>query len=316
MKPTTSHLLAMAATLALGSGVYAQNAGAPTDGDRPNATDRAAADNRAADEKRSPTGPGNTTDNMGGTPAERADRSNAADRAADEKRSPTGPGNTTDNMGGTPAERAGTGNANDRDTNRDMNRTGTGGADAGISQQLSQIRSEPENAGAKLFVLHTGMHNLHEVRLSELAARKSKDAQVKELAQQMVKDHNAANEQLRPIAQKMNVTIPNDLPAAKQQKLAILEQLPEDEFNKAYLGCMKVGHASAITDFAVHEQMVKDDQLKQYITQMLPKLRQHGEHTVRVAQAKGLSGDLVAVGGSGSNTAAKTGTNLTGEGRE
>lgn len=309
MKATTSHLLALAASVVLGTSVFAEdNAPRTTQGDRQNAADR------AADEKRTPTGPGNTTDNMGGTPAERADRTttgdrpNAADRAADDKRTPTGSGNTTDNLGGTPAER---GNAS-ADMNRGNDRTAMGGADASISQQLSQIRSNPENAGAKMFVLSTGLHNLHEVRLSELAARKSNDAQVKELAQMMVKDHTAANDQLRPIAQKLNITIPTDLPAMKQQELAILEQLPEDDFNKAYLSKMKVGHATAITDFAVHEQTVKDDQLKQYITQMLPKLRQHGEHTVHVAQAKGLPGDLVAVGGGEMNTKTK----VTGEGRE
>jgi len=177
--------------------------------------------------------------------------------------------------------------------------------DMAIAKQLTDIRSNPSNASDRLFALHAGMGNLLEVRMSEMVARKAQDPQVKELAQMMMRDHAQANEKLQPIAKALNVDLPDQLPMMKQQELAIMEAMPSDKLEKAYLMQQKAIHAKDITSFADHANSLQDAQLKAYAQETLPKLRTHGQHLLQVAQAKGISGDMVTMDRNtgGSNTA-------------
>src|SRR5580698_5404339 len=74
-----------------------------------------------------------------------------------------------------------------------------------------------------------------EVRLGKLAERKSADPNVKEFAAMMVKDHSAANAQLRTLAASKNVALPRGPGMSADAKKTGLEVLSGHAFDSSYL---------------------------------------------------------------------------------
>lgn len=165
-------------------------------------------------------------------------------------------------------------------------------ADQAVVRQLMKIAQTPETAGDKLFVLETAMGNMWEIESSRATMEKSQDQAVKDLAKMMIQEHSMNNEKLMPIAQKMGIELPTSLPSEKQAKLAVMAAMPVADMEKGYLCGMKKDHAMTVTAFVDHAKLAKDEQLKAYIDESIPKLKEHSKHVVETATAKGLPGEL------------------------
>lgn len=59
------------------------------------------------------------------------------------------------------------------------------------------------------FVQEAAVDGLKEVRLGELALQKAQNAEIKEFAQRLVRDHTQANQQLTQIAQSLGLSVPS-----------------------------------------------------------------------------------------------------------
>lgn len=169
---------------------------------------------------------------------------------------------------------------------------------------FDDIKRSPETATDKLFVLNTSMCNQMEIEYSRLIESKSNDAQIKELARMIRADHESAQEKLMTIARGMNLDLPTGLPKDQVAFFEVLGSLPSETLDSNYLMCQKAGHAMAITSFTDHQAEVKDDALKGYISEVLPKLREHGRHVVQLAAAKDVGSGSVALGDWNNNAGA------------
>lgn len=163
-------------------------------------------------------------------------------------------------------------------------------ADQQISQQLEQIKQDPNTAADKLFVLMASLHNQAEIELSKRAQEKAKDEQVKQIAQKMEQDHNQANQQLQQAAQQLGLQLPQSLPKMKQEQIEIMAALPDDQFDKHYIAHLQAAHAMDLSKYAAVSQLSQNDQVKQYVQQQLPILLQHHQSVQQSAQALGLPG--------------------------
>lgn len=201
-------------------------------------------------------------------------------------------------------------------TERSVQRGAIGGdADAQLSAQMDKLASMPDKAADGLFVLDNAKGNLFEIEFARLAQSKSQDEQIKQLAQMIEKDHTQANDQLKTIAQKMGLELPTSLPTDKQKMLQVLSAMNPQDFDTCYLLDNKMAHAKDITSFADHAKSVKDEDLRKYITAVLPRLQQHGQHVQQLASAKGYPTPIVASRGSSDavgNVDNSTGRSLTG----
>src|SRR4051794_9113312 len=97
-----------------------------------------------------------------------------------------------------------------------------------IEQQLDQIAKDPSTAADKLFVLEAAKGNMKEAVLAQQVMSKVKNQEVKQLAQQINQDHNKAQEQLRQVAESLNIKLPQALPQAEQKMIQIIVSLPAD----------------------------------------------------------------------------------------
>jgi len=229
----------------------------------------------AEDANQGTTGPGKTS----GSPV--------SDRGTDASQNPAG------------GERAGqTGSQTGTQTTNSQSgmgaQTGTS-ATAGMhsdqtAQQIRQFASQPDTAGDRLFTLGAGMGNLWEVEFSRLVEERAQDQQVKDLAKMVRQDHEQANQKLQSVAQNLNVQLASRLPEEKQATLEVFRAMPVEQLEKCYLGMAKAGHAKDIINYQIHQTEAKDQGLKQYVSDVLPKLQEHGQHVQQVASAKGIQG--------------------------
>jgi putative membrane protein len=146
---------------------------------------------------------------------------------------------------------------------------------------------------ASTFVREAAMGNAAEVALAEVAARKGQNAELKQFAEHIRKDHTEANTKLQPIAQKHGVSISQSLDAKHQKKLEKLQQTSGAEFDKEYATEMLRDHQKDIAKYQKCSTHAEDAELKSYATEMLPKLRQHLQHAQQVAKAVGVDQETI-----------------------
>jgi putative membrane protein len=74
--------------------------------------------------------------------------------------------------------------------------------------QRKPAQVQMQNQSPQQFVRHALTDGQNEIRLGELALKKSEDPQIKSFAQEMVQDHSKANTELREIAQRKGFDVP------------------------------------------------------------------------------------------------------------
>ncbi len=137
-----------------------------------------------------------------------------------------------------------------------------------------------------------------EVELGRLATEKAEDDKVKELGQQMVRDHQQINQQLDQVARQHNVQVTEQLNSEDQQILDELKGLSGDQFNQEWTKTMIETHEKAIEKFqqqARNQNTVTD--VRNLAQQTTMKLQEH------LQMAQSLARDIgVETEQSGSNS--------------
>jgi len=141
------------------------------------------------------------------------------------------------------------------------------------------------------FVMNAIESNLAEVELAQLAARKSNNTEVKSVAQFLETEHNKVLTELRDVAAKRVISVPSSVNDASRRKIEDLSK-EEDikDFNKDWCKEMVDKHEASIEKFENAMNETKDAELKTWISQTLPHLREHLDRVKscheRMAQAK------------------------------
>lgn len=97
-------------------------------------------------------------------------------------------------------------------------------------------------ADAKHFAEMASMHGNAELQLSQLATERAQNAEVKQFAQMMVRDHTKASNELKQAVSGQNVTLKADLDQKHEQMLSRLRTLRGAEFDREYMKAMVDGH--------------------------------------------------------------------------
>jgi putative membrane protein len=116
---------------------------------------------------------------------------------------------------------------------------------------------------------------LAEVALGKLAEQKATNAQVKNFAEMMVKDHSKANDELMAIAKAKNITLPAAPDAEHQKKMEELSKLAGKDFDKSYVEAMVDGHKKTLDLMKMGEKDCKDAELKAFATKTAPVVQMH-----------------------------------------
>lgn len=125
------------------------------------------------------------------------------------------------------------------------------------------------------FLVKAADGGMAEVKMGELAQQKATNSQVKSFASMLVNDHMGANEQVKRLAAQRNVTLPNDVSTDNQKMYDDLSKKTGGNFDKAYMDEMIDDHQKDIDLFEKASNRVNDAEIKTFIDNTLPKLRQH-----------------------------------------
>jgi len=124
------------------------------------------------------------------------------------------------------------------------------------------------------FMNDAAMGGMAEVQLGKLAQEKAMNQRVKNFGEMMVRDHSAANDDLKAIARQKNVTLPTDL-GKHQDHYNDLSKKNGAEFDKAYMKMMLDDHQDDVKAFEKIAENGTDPDVKTFASQKLPVLRKH-----------------------------------------
>jgi putative membrane protein len=114
-----------------------------------------------------------------------------------------------------------------------------------------------------------------EVQLGKLAQEKGVSKQVKDLGAMMVKDHGAANEELKTAAAAKNITLPASLSDKCQKQVQDLSAKTGADFDKAYADLMVSDHKDDIDAFKKEAEKGNDAELRAWAQGKLATLEHH-----------------------------------------
>ncbi len=135
----------------------------------------------------------------------------------------------------------------------------------------------------KKFVEDAARGGMAEVALGQLAAQKATSPEVKSLAQQMVDDHQKANDELKTVAAQVGVTLPTEVGAKDKAEESRLERLSGAEFDRAYVQSMVRDHEKDVAEFSKESKAGRDAAVKDWASKTLPQLQSHLEHAQSLA---------------------------------
>jgi len=140
--------------------------------------------------------------------------------------------------------------------------------------------------GGKDFITDAAGGGMMEVQLGQLAKTHAASQAVKDFGAMMVRDHSKANDELKAIAAKNNVTLPATLDNKFQKHIDDLSKKNGAEFDKDYMSMMVDDHQD---DIKMFEKCAKNEdekaEVKTFAAKTLPVLYKHLDQAKKVNDA-------------------------------
>lgn len=145
----------------------------------------------------------------------------------------------------------------------------------GFGGGLSVARAAVDKSDTT-FVTKAAAAGMLEVQASQAAITRAGNPDVRAFAQRMVKDHTTVGDELKTLAGKKGIAVPESLPAGDRAKVDKLNALEGAKFDKAYADEVGVkAHKEAVSLFDKASKGAKDPDIKAFFAHNLPALREH-----------------------------------------
>lgn len=145
---------------------------------------------------------------------------------------------------------------------------------AHISMDKVQEAKEVKSADTSAFITKAAEAGLTEVGLAQLAGRKARNKKVVEFAERMIKDHSAANDELKALANEKGIRVPVDcIPC--QSKFKEFANVGMTGLDEQYAKLMVEDHEAAVKLFEKESTDGKDPDIKKWAAGKLPVLKHH-----------------------------------------
>jgi putative membrane protein len=159
----------------------------------------------------------------------------------------------------------------------------TSGQNPGMDPQMNGMAGQPSPVD-KMFVTKAMQGSMAEVQLGQLTLQKSNNEQVKQFAQRMIDDHTKLNDQMKPVAQQIGVTVPNQVSKNDRKTLAKLQGLSGSAYDQAYINDMVKDHKQDLNDFQMEASSGQDQTVKDAATQGSKVIAQHLQMAQQLAK--------------------------------
>lgn len=158
---------------------------------------------------------------------------------------------------------------------------------SGMSNMNSNMNSNrmmsanPDND----FMKEAATGGMAEVEMGKMMAVKATNPEVKKFAQMIVTDHTAANNELKALAAKKNVTLPTDVDASQKSTMDMMKTKSGADLDKEYVENMVSDHEKDVADFQKQSMSATDPDVKAFAAKTLPTLKKHLD-AIKAIQSK------------------------------
>lgn len=140
------------------------------------------------------------------------------------------------------------------------------------------------------FVTNAAQSDMYEIQAAKIAEQKSKNADVKKFAKQMVTDHTKLGEEMKPVIAKAGQTPPTDLDQRHKGFLDNLKAASAADFDKTYMDQQVAAHDETLTLLQGYAKDGSDAGLKDAAGKAVPIVQHHSDMAkqlqAKVAAAK------------------------------
>ncbi len=160
----------------------------------------------------------------------------------------------------------------------------TPGQNPSMDSQTNGMQAGQPSPMDRLFVTKAMQGSMAEVQLGQLTLQKSNNEQVEQFAQRMIDDHTKLNDQMKPVAQQLGVTVPNQVSKNDRKTLAKLQALSGSAYDQAYINDMVKDHKQDLNDFQMEASSGQDQTVKDAATQGSKVIAQHLQMAQQLAK--------------------------------
>lgn len=131
--------------------------------------------------------------------------------------------------------------------------------------------SADDDADEMVDAAHSG---LMEIAMAQHALKQAQSAEVRKVAQTILDDHKQMNTDLKALAAKKNITLPEALPKKEQDDIDKNDKKGK-EYDKSYLDDVIKMHEKDIDEIKDAAEDSKDGDVKKLFGDAIPKLQRH-----------------------------------------
>jgi putative membrane protein len=146
--------------------------------------------------------------------------------------------------------------------------------------------STPLTGDDSTFAREAASAGMMEVEAGRLAQQNATNPRVKSFAEMMVRDHSAANDELKRIASAKNFMVSDSLTKKQRDHMESMQKMSGKAFDKHYMDMMVKDHNTAVQKFEKAAANCKDADLKAFAEKTLPVLRTHQDSVKAINQSK------------------------------
>ena len=133
----------------------------------------------------------------------------------------------------------------------------------------------PLSAADASFVQMAAQGGMAEIQMGQLADSTSKSKVVKAYAEQMIKDHTTANDQLKQIATAKGAVLPTGVNDEQQKTMTMLQGEKGRKFDHDYIASQVEDHTTMVSTFQTESTSSSDPDLKNFAATTLPIVQEH-----------------------------------------
>ncbi|MEO6802072.1 MAG: DUF4142 domain-containing protein, partial [Granulicella sp.] len=193
----------------------------------------------------------------------------------------TGPANNPNQMGGPLS--------NNQPAQPGQQQPGTAPpAMANMMTGTSATSAAAQSMRDQVFVQQAAAAGVGQIQLGHLAAQKGSTDDVKAFGQKMVEDHATLNENMKPVAESMDIRVPTTMGKDDQDEYNKLNALSGDAFDKEYLAYMVKSHRHDLHESRLEAYSTENMALKQAVEVNARVVMQHTHAVDELARSKGV----------------------------
>lgn len=151
----------------------------------------------------------------------------------------------------------------------------------------SALVTDADRATNATFMATASQANWTEVKLGRLAEKRTKRGDVKALADEIVNDHQLAQDSLKKIMDAGKVDLPKDDRADQEAAVDELKKTGDAEFDRIFVKRMVVDHQSTVAAYQAFIAATKSPELKNYANITVDHLKKHLANAEALAKVIG-----------------------------